>query len=853
MVVINGISDITGQLGQVSGLGTQIQNTFGGSGFGGFDHQQNSGRHGATMAGYRRDTASANKSARKDEAAYDMIDRRDQDGTLALNGNLDATTPESLLPRGRRRGYEGGHYEQRPRYSSRFDNYDYGQNYPQNPQPIYSQPVVYAPPVPQPNPINGFLDGGETKRGLANSGILNNPTALADFAADVAKVTGCPVTYVTADGKTMLSMDKLAAALNTYAKTKPIDFSALERGDAQAWQALDAALDVDAGGQQVGSSQSAPSVAPAQPQPTITYPRDEKVEGRIAELLQNESLEKRKKMAEMATAALKELGIKVEGSPIEELSGWITDKKPLLAERMRSGNLADAAAALRQATGELESEATHHRRLRIIKTPDAPAAAACPAPPELLQLTPQDLNKAMLLSGHETTDRVSRMKGGLNRMLNLEGDNKFNNRNDEIDSRFLTELSGLANKNLDQKTIKAIKDGAPFSFSDTFQTLEKNFETNPNGASKSNDVQILKPVTNGAQVVAQQSVTVPTTTSSTLAKDGGAPAPVAQVIVTPTAGVAEPTTYNVAMRANLTPKENARWAALMAAESKEATIGRLFDDVGTEARNTPNNTSFKEAHKNLLNTPENQARVAQTIATQTADNTAALARNKAEKENDVAIEALKTAPAPVKTAPVVAPTEPKAPAVVTPTPPPAAKVEPAKPAPVEAKPVTPPAAVPPVVTPTPAAGGLTRETIIEKAKEMINALPADQKQALIKQIEKAGIAVKNNEEAQGLLKLVEDKFPGSIDKVIKGDMGEAARVFGELEKMIKAAPAAPTQALATNLSTTPQSNNMTAALAAVKGLSPTLSGGLQDVQTVGMLPNEMQNLKTIGGNAGLGM
>ena len=503
---IDGITNIVGDIGEAN---IAIQNTFGNTLFGGYGGQQNTNKQRInnaktdyTVNKYENLAERDDNKTRVDYAKTDYFEARY--GRLTTKEQVDEI---NYLENGGINGRNmGGNANQTfPKYSSNIPPRDriIAQGY----NNAYNQPSAPY------NNIDGFLTAQETRRGLDNSGLTSNPAALQDFANDLQAITGRNLTYVK-NGQTMLSMDNVAAALTEYARRNPqINLAALERGDPNAWQALDAFLDSDAQrfGRGAGNTiASAPVQDPSLPNqipaPTITYAPDEKIADRIGMLLAEEleqvrvkarqegktkleadklAADKAQEMSNQITAALQAKGIKVVGNPIDELSGYIAAEKPKLAAILRNENTptAEAAKALRQATGELQTEATRALTIAQINGSQVPAQNGQANNQNVVNQAvnnnvsnPAQEERMLLasLERGESIDKVSDIKKHLNDLLKLKGEQRFKEDDNVNEPRFIATLNQTLKQNLDPRTYNDTLNGGAFTVKGTLELIERN-------------------------------------------------------------------------------------------------------------------------------------------------------------------------------------------------------------------------------------------------------------------------------------------------------------------------------------------------------------------------------------------
>jgi anti-sigma28 factor (negative regulator of flagellin synthesis) len=493
----NGIDNITEQVGKIGKLSTGLQNTFGINATNGYDQRRNTSNFNVAQA---KDSYTINNYDNRSRRDDNKTERDDDDTYLnkrrsrALGSQWDLRGTEAQIREmdtisGNSYGRYGNNY---PQYTSRITQRDrndseyYNRQYRGGNNFAYNQPAY--------DNIEGLLTAEETRRGLDNSGLTRRPVDLQDFANDLQAITGRNLTYVK-NGQTMLSMDSVAAALAGYTRNRGIDLAALERGDAGAWQALNAALDEDeqalggryarnAGNNPVQNLPLDPTLPNQIPAPTKTYAPDDKTSQRIGELIAEElaaikdpkeRAAKAQEISNQIAAALQAKGIKVQRNPIDELSGYIAAEKPTEAEALRNGTKEEAARALRKATGDLDAEATRALTIARINTPQngqtnnravANNNVSNPALEERMLL-------ASLERG-ESIDKVSDIKKHLNDLLKLKGEQRFKEDDNVNEPRFIATLNQTLKQNLDPRTYNDTLNGGAFTFKGTLELIERN-------------------------------------------------------------------------------------------------------------------------------------------------------------------------------------------------------------------------------------------------------------------------------------------------------------------------------------------------------------------------------------------
>jgi hypothetical protein len=462
------IRDITRNIGDLNDLNEGFDDLVGTQVFNGRTNQQSDARH------RRRVSTDDVRTARNTTRIMQEEERQVAIAGGDMDSRFNPVYVDAVENRGSGIINRGNYGDYTPRVPAnrRAQSDEYMQAYRQQYPQQYSRPTY--------NPIDGILTGPETSTGLRNGGLTGNITELKEFAAEIEALTGRKVTYVEG-GEMKLSMVNLGSALTDYVHNNPqIDMAALEAGDPSAWQALQAFVKSDAA--RLGLSNGRDGVIQTPPTGDITlnpatrsYDADQAVITRMGELLKDVPLEQRQQMSAQATAALRALGVKVEGSPIEELSGWIAKERPDLAEKIRKGNLADAAAALRQATGELETEANRELDLARVRTRTAQSAQN----PNAAQQPQTVLTEAELLRSLESAEMVGKVSDIKQHLNKLTGSN-FSNDDNVREPGFLQALTQTLNRNLDQQTLRDLERGGAFVVEGTFQKVEENMRNRGN-------------------------------------------------------------------------------------------------------------------------------------------------------------------------------------------------------------------------------------------------------------------------------------------------------------------------------------------------------------------------------------
>jgi hypothetical protein len=526
----NGIAGITSQIKEISGLSTQVQNTFGWNVTDGYDQQKNTARHQKIvstddlMSERNRTRFLQEKEKQFALAGGDMDSRFNPVYTNDVYGEVERKRAKNERDTDRfreegegRRGRHGYNEQPYPEYRFRGSQQDQriatyyndqyrngGNNYAYNNPPAqYNRPAQY-------NTIDGMLTAQETRKGLDCAGLTRNPAYLLDFASDLQAVTGRNLTY-DKNGQPMLSMRETASALNEYLSRPEvrgkINIQALEAGDPHAWQALDAFLDSDMRrmaprGNTPGQDQNIDPRLQTQitpPAPTKTCPPDEKISQRIGELIAEElaaikdpkeRAAKAQEISNQIAAGLQAKGYKVQGNPIDELSGYIAAEKPKYAELLRNGTKEEAAKALRQATGELDSEATRALTIAKINASQTPMQNTSPHNGQVNNQSPntntpnqgQGANNVVSNAAQEekllvaslergqSVDRISDIKNHLNKITGskFKGDDNVN------EAGFIPALNQALKQNLDNPTYRDMLTGGAFTAKGTLELIEKN-------------------------------------------------------------------------------------------------------------------------------------------------------------------------------------------------------------------------------------------------------------------------------------------------------------------------------------------------------------------------------------------
>jgi len=483
--IIDGITNIIGDIGQAN---IEIQNTFGNTVFGGYGGQQNTNSQRINDAKTDYTVNNYDNKSRRDDNRSEVDDARTGALSAKWRGKETQYNLKEMDMLDDVRVISGGF---QPKYTSRITQSEGNESQHYDNQ--------HRNRTAQYNNIEGLLTAEETRRGLDTSGLTRRPADLQDFANDLQAITGRNLTYVK-NGQTMLSMDSVAAALTEYARNNPqINLAALEAGDAGAWQALDAALDSDS--RRAGRIDSVsprqdqnldPTLPNQIPAPTKTYAPDEKIADRIGELIAEElatikdpkeRAAKAQEISNQIAAALQAKGIKVEGSPIYELSGYIAAEKPKEAEALRNGTKEEAARALRKATGELQTEAARALTIAQINGQQVPAQNGQPANQNGVNQgvnnnvsNPAQEEKLLVdsLERGESIDKVSDIKKHLNDLLKLKGDQRFKEDDNVNEPRFIATLNQTLKQNLDPRTYNDTLNGGAFTVKDTLELIEKN-------------------------------------------------------------------------------------------------------------------------------------------------------------------------------------------------------------------------------------------------------------------------------------------------------------------------------------------------------------------------------------------